>query len=63
VIAAIAAGLAVLFRFVVTERVGAVILSALVAHTGWHWMTERLAVLNQFPWPSVTAAGLAMGLR
>jgi hypothetical protein len=63
VIAAIAAGLAALFRFVVAERVGAIILSALVAHTGWHWMTERLAVLNQFPWPSVTAAGLAMGLR
>ena len=26
---------------VVTERIGTIILSALVAHTGWHWMTER----------------------
>ena len=30
-----------LFRYVVAERVGTVILSALVGHTAWHWMTER----------------------
>ena len=33
--------LELLFRFVVAERMGTIILSALVAHTGWHWMTER----------------------
>jgi len=25
-----------LFRFVVAERIGIIVLSALVAHTGWH---------------------------
>src|ERR1019366_5266057 len=29
-----------LFRFVVAERMGTIILSALVAHTAWHWMTR-----------------------
>ena len=33
--------LAVLFRYVVAERIGTILLSALVAHTAWHWMTER----------------------
>lgn len=33
--------LGALFRFVVAERMGTIILSALVAHTGWHWMIER----------------------
>src|ERR1051325_11514376 len=27
-----------LFRYAVAERMGTIILSALVAHTGWHWM-------------------------
>src|SRR5206468_10741709 len=27
-----------LFRFAVAERMGTIIVSALVAHTGWHWM-------------------------
>lgn len=45
--------LAGLFRFVVAERMGTIILSALVAHTGWHWMIERAERLRQFqvPWP------------
>ena len=40
-----------LFRRVVPERMGVIILSALVAHTGWHWMTERWQVLRQAEWP------------
>jgi hypothetical protein len=42
-----------LFRYVVAERMGVIILSAIVAHTGWHWMTERWAVLRQYnvEWP------------
>ena len=39
----------VLFRYVVAERMGTILLSVLVAHTGWHWMTERWGVLSQFP--------------
>ena len=41
--------LALLFAYVVDERVGTIILSALVAHTAWHWLTERWNVLVQYP--------------
>jgi len=37
-----------LFRFVVAERMGTIILSAIVAHTGWHWMIERWEHLRQY---------------
>ena len=37
-----------LFRFVVAERIGTIILSAFIAHTGWHWIIERVEVLKQF---------------
>ena len=49
----------ILFRYVVAERMGTIILSAIVAHTAWHWMIARFDVLRQFPWPTITAAGLA----
>ena len=54
-----------LFRFVVAERMGTIILSALVAHTGWHWMLDRADRLRQFPlrWPALGAAQLAVILR
>ena len=54
-----------LFRFVVAERMGTIILSALVAHTGWHWMTERWDRLRQFrlQWPDFNAALLASLMR
>lgn len=32
-------------RYVLPGRVGLILLSALVAHVGWHWMTERWDVL------------------
>ncbi len=52
-----------LFRFVVAERRAIVVVSAIVAHTAWHWMADRYAVLRQYPWPTVTAAGLASVTR
>jgi hypothetical protein len=52
-----------LFRLVVAERMGTIVLSTLVAHTAWHWMTDRFDVLRQFPWPAITAAGMAAGIR
>ena len=51
-----------LFRFV-PERIGTIILSALVAHTAWHWMTERAERLSQFPWPKLDAASVAAVMR
>lgn len=55
--------LEVLFRFVVAERIGTIILSAMVAHTGWHWMTERAGQLRQFRWPVFNSALLATAMR
>lgn len=37
-----------LFRYIVAERMGTIILSALVAHTAWHWMIERGELLMQY---------------
>jgi hypothetical protein len=54
-----------LFRYAVKDRMGTIILSALVAHTGWHWMLERGEKLSQFhfEWPVLTVALLASLLR
>ncbi len=54
-----------LFRRVVAERMGTIILSALVAHTAWHWMTARGAQLLQydFTWPAVSPALIVAALR
>ena len=53
-----------LFRYGVAERVGTIILSALVAHTGWHWMTTRVGALiqYQFRWPALDMALLMNAL-
>ena len=40
--------LELLFRKVLPEVGGIVVLSALLAHTGWHWMTERGGQLLQY---------------
>jgi len=54
-----------LFRYVVAERMGTIILSALVAHTAWHWMLERWDTLQQFHLLGriFTGASLATGMR
>ena len=57
--------LGLLFKYVVAERVGTIILSALVAHTAWHWMTERWGILRQFrfEWPVFDLAFWATAMR
>ena len=57
--------LALTFRYVVAEGMGTIILSAIVAHTGWHWMVERGDALLQytFVWPVLDAAFFAGVLR
>jgi hypothetical protein len=57
--------LAFLFARVVDERVGTILLSAFIAHTAWHWLTDRWAVLVQYSvqWPVFDAAFLASLLR
>jgi len=37
-----------LFRKIVPERVGTILLSALVAHSGWHWMSDRASQLSEY---------------
>ncbi len=63
VLAIMIPALHLLFRFVIPERAGTIILSALVAHAAWHWMTDRWERLRQFAWPPLDAASLAGGLR
>lgn len=55
--------LGLLFRFVVAERLGIIILSALVTHTGWHWMLERGGQLAKFPFPPLDTAFIASAMR
>jgi hypothetical protein len=51
------------FRYVVAERMGTVILSAFVAHTAWHWTTERWERLRQYDWPAPDLLTLLWGAR
>ncbi|HEY2864681.1 MAG TPA: HupE/UreJ family protein [Casimicrobiaceae bacterium] len=59
VLALMLPALAFLRRYLLPGRVGMIILSALVAHVGWHWMTERWEALAKVPWPQPSAAGVA----
>ena len=63
VLLAIVPALHFAFRRVVAERVGIIVLSAIVAHTAWHWMTERWHTLSKFDWPAADAATLATATR
>ncbi|HUJ27642.1 MAG TPA: HupE/UreJ family protein [Myxococcales bacterium] len=51
--------LMLLRRSLLPGRVGVIVLSAIVAHTGWHWMLERGAILWQAPWPRLDAPAVA----
>ncbi len=65
VLALMIPALDLLFRYVVAERMGTIILSAIVAHTAWHWMIDRWEVFHQYQirWPALDAAPLAKTLR
>jgi hypothetical protein len=54
--------LAWLFRRVVAERMGVVVLSVIVAHTAWHWMTARGATLLLYDlrWPALDSTSGAV---
>ena len=58
VIALCVPALELLFRFGVNERVGTILISALVAHTSLHWMAERWETFSQYPitWAAVASA-------
>ncbi len=54
-----------LFRRVPSERMATIVLSALLAHSGWHWMTDRASDLAayQFTLPAFDAALAASLIR
>ncbi len=54
-----------LFKYVVQERIGAILLSALLAHSAWHWMVDRGATLGlyQFQMPVFDALFWAAVMR
>ena len=58
VIALCVPALELLFRFGVNERLGTILISALVAHTSLHWMAERWETFSQYPitWGAVASA-------
>jgi hypothetical protein len=63
VLALLIPALDLLFRKVVDEPKGVIIVSAMAADVGWNWMRERWAVLSKFPWPQWNAAFAASALR
>ncbi len=54
-----------LFKYFVEERIGCILLSALLAHSAWHWMLDRGGQLSQFQyqWPALDAAFFASLMR
>jgi hypothetical protein len=55
--------LALLLRSVLVGRAGMIILSAIVAHSAWHWMIERGDVLWRVEWPQLDQAGVTVLAR
>lgn len=48
-----------------SERTVVIVASALVAHSGWHWMTERFSALSEYrvSWPAFDAVFLLGVMR
>jgi hypothetical protein len=63
VLAVLVPALHLLFRYGVPERTGTIVLSALVAHTAWHWMADRWDRLREFAPPAVDATVLLTMVR
>ena len=55
--------LVLLFRYVVAERIGTILMSALVAHTAWHWAIDRGTTLMGYRFPEFTLQDMAAGIR
>lgn len=42
-----------IFSTALAERAGVIIISILIGHAGWHWMTERMAIAQLSSWPAM----------
>jgi hypothetical protein len=51
--------LSLLLRAPVLQRFGVLVASVAIGHTGYHWMTDRLAVLPSLEWPPLTETTVA----
>jgi hypothetical protein len=63
VLAALVPILHLLFRYVMAERMGTIVLSVIVGHTAWHWMTDRWATLRAFEGAAYDATSLLALVR
>ena len=54
-----------LFRNAISERMGTIIFSAILAHSGWHWLSSRAGDLMaySFQWPALDYAFFAALMR
>jgi len=54
-----------LFRYILKERIGTIVISVFVAHTAWHWMAERYVVWRAYDvrWTDLFDAMLLGELR
>jgi len=54
-----------IFKHWLPERMGIIVFSVLIAHSGWHWMTDRAAQLFAYTiqWPAIDALFLAALIR
>jgi hypothetical protein len=55
--------LALIFRYVVAERMGTILMSALVAHTAWHWAMDRGKALLTYRFPEFSLQDMVVGIR
>ncbi|MGH8166623.1 MAG: HupE/UreJ family protein, partial [Woeseiaceae bacterium] len=65
VILAVVPLLNLVFRTARSERIGTIILSALLAHSGWHWMSDRAAAFAAYDvkWPAMNLTTLWVAMR
>ena len=65
VILALVPLLNLVFRTARAERIGTIILSALLAHSGWHWMSDRAAAFAEYDlqWPAMNLTTLGTALQ
>jgi hypothetical protein len=57
--------LRLVFKYFPNEKIGTIVLSAIAAHSAWHWFTERGSDLlaYRWEWPTFDAAFLAAAMR
>jgi len=48
ILAVLIPALYVLFRYVINERIGTIVIAVLVGHTAWHWMVDRYAAWQAY---------------